>query len=223
MDYYDDDFYCEPSEFDQQVEEFKQSLMNSVRDGYKAEMEELRKENAELQDIKRRKDEIEREHTLALHQLNSEKSDFENRLKRMRLTELLGENLLIAWFPSSQRNQKPKCDKCDEQRFIRYTTPSGKPASERCDCYESICSYEPEEIECYKFYQSKNSWGGDYPIVSRYYQRKVEREYDSFEACRKPYGGEPFEKIERWSVAFNSQEECQKYCDWLNEKEAEKQ
>ncbi|WP_055108923.1 hypothetical protein [Paenibacillus ihumii] len=216
-----EDFYYEPSEFEQQVDEFKQSLLNAVRYEYKAEMERLRKENAELQDIKKRKKEIEAEHANALRQFESEKLNFENKLKRMRLAELLGENLLIAWFPSSQNNRKPKCDKCDEQRLIHYTTPSGKPAHERCECSEYKRFYKPEEIECYQFYQSKNSWGGKMPAISLYYQRKEDREYDSFEACRRPYGGEPFEKVERWNVAFNSQEECQAYCDWLNAKEAE--
>lgn len=218
---YDEEFYNEPSEFDAQVDEFKQSLVNAVKDEYKAEMERLRKENAELQDIRIRKDEIEKEHARALHHFESEKLKFENRLKRMRLTELLGENLLVAWFPSSQDVRKPKCDKCDEQRLIHYTTPTGKPAHERCDCYEYTRSYKPEEIECYKFYQSKNSWGGDYPTVSLYYQRKVEREYDSFKACRRPYAGEPFEKVSRWDVAFNSLEECQAYCDWLTANEGQ--
>ncbi|GIO40188.1 hypothetical protein J41TS12_50490 [Paenibacillus antibioticophila] len=223
MPFYDDDFYDEPSEFDQQVDEFKQSLMKSVRDEYKAEMDRLRKENAELQDVKRRKDEIEREHCHALNQFESDKLNLENRLKRMRLTELLGENLLIGWFPSSQDNKKPKCDKCDEQRRIHFKTPSGKPADEWCECAKSVRSYKPEEIECYQFYQSKNSWGGKYPTVSRYYQRKEDREYDSFEACKTPYGGEPFEEVTYWRVVFDSQEECQKYCDWLTAKEAEKQ
>lgn len=34
-----DDFYDEPSEFEQQVDEFKQSLMNAVKDEFKTEME----------------------------------------------------------------------------------------------------------------------------------------------------------------------------------------
>ncbi|MBU5672690.1 hypothetical protein [Paenibacillus brevis] len=222
MPFYDEDFYCEPSEFERQIDEFKQSLMKSVRDEYKAEMELLRKENEELQEFKKRKTEMEAEHVRALSIVQSEKRDLENRLKRMRLTELLGENLLIGWFPSSQDNKKPKCDKCDEHRRIHYKTPSGRSEHEMCECSKSVRSYKPEEIECYKFYQSKNSWGGDYPTVSLYYQRKVEQEYDSFEARREPFGGEPFEKVSRWNVVFNSQVECQKYCDWLTAKEAEK-
>lgn len=47
-----DDFY-EPSEFDQQVEEWKEALKKSVKKEYMDEMERLRRENAELMDIKK--------------------------------------------------------------------------------------------------------------------------------------------------------------------------
>ncbi|MCM3704049.1 hypothetical protein [Paenibacillus macerans] len=214
-----DDFYDEPSEFEQQVDEFKQSLLNAVKDEFKTEMERLRKENAELQEIKNRKNEIEAEHTRALYQFESEKLQFENKMKRMRLAELLGENLLVAWFPAGQDIKKPKCDKCDDRRMIMYTTPRGKTEYEYCECTETSRVYQPEEIQCYKFYQSKSSWGDNYPTVSLYFQRKEDRDYDTFEARRHPYAGEPFEEVNKYSVAFNSPEECQAYCDWLNEKE----
>lgn len=170
--------------------------------------------------MKKRKNEIETEHIRALHQLESEKLNLENKMKRMRLTELLGENLLVAWFPAGQDIKKPKCDKCDDRRRIMYTTPRGKTEYEYCECAETSRVYHPEEIQCYKFYQSKSSWGREYPTVSRYYQRKEDRDYDTFEARRQPYAGEPFEKVNRYSVAFNNPEECRAYCDWLNEKEA---
>ena len=57
-----DDFYNEPSEFEEQIEEFKQSLMDSVKEEFTDEMELLRKENKRLQDIKFRMREIEAEH-----------------------------------------------------------------------------------------------------------------------------------------------------------------
>lgn len=53
MSYYDNDFYNEPSEFEEQIDQLKESLMNAVRDEHKAEVERLRKENAELQEVKR--------------------------------------------------------------------------------------------------------------------------------------------------------------------------
>ena len=58
-----DDFYSEPIDFEMQVDEFKSSLMASVKDEYKAEMARLRKENAELKPVKERMREIEFERT----------------------------------------------------------------------------------------------------------------------------------------------------------------
>lgn len=50
-----DDFYDEPSEFQIQIAEFKQSLMESVKQEFLDEMERLKTENRELQTFKREK------------------------------------------------------------------------------------------------------------------------------------------------------------------------
>ena len=50
--YYPDDFYNEPSEFDMQVEEFKESLAKSIKSDFLEEMERLKAENRKLQGIK---------------------------------------------------------------------------------------------------------------------------------------------------------------------------
>ncbi len=52
MEWYEEDFYEEPSEFDNAMDEFKASLMKSVKEEYVSEMERLRAENLELQSVK---------------------------------------------------------------------------------------------------------------------------------------------------------------------------
>lgn len=221
--YYDEDFYCEPSEFDQQVENFKTSLANAVKDEFKTEMERLRKENAELQDIKKRFSEITSEHQAKLNELNREKSQIALKLKNARLDELLSENKLDGWLVGYDMNKAEKCGKCDSLRRIQYTTPSGRPATEECDCNRNIYSYFPKEIECYRFVQSRKSWGGNYPDITRYFSRESDRDYDEYNKTTNVYNGKPFEEVQRYGIVFLDKEVCQKYCDWLTEKERAKE
>lgn len=53
MNCWDEESYFEPSELDVKIEELKEELRKSVRQEIKDEIEKLRKENRELQDIKK--------------------------------------------------------------------------------------------------------------------------------------------------------------------------
>ncbi len=214
--YYEDDFYYEPTELEEKVEEFKESLRKSVKQDIQEELERLRTENEALYEFKEQKENYEREHNNAMRNLEYEKENFKREVKRMRLTELLGDLSFNMWFANSKRVEPPKCDACDNRRMIHYKTPSGKDASEECPtCGKSTYFYEPEEIEAYEFSQNKNRYGDEYPHISLYFNRKVERDYDSFERCRTLYNGEPFEKA-GWKPTFLDKETCQEYCDWKN-------
>jgi len=39
--------------------------------------------------------------------------------------------------------------------------------------------------------------------------------------CEKVYSGEPFESLKNAGLFFKQESECQKYCDYLNAKQAE--
>src|SRR5690348_8077735 len=92
-----EDFYNEPSEFDQQIDEFKQSLLSCVKTEYTAEMDRLRAENAELQGVKNKMAELEREHRNKLHELERSKSDALNIVRREKLSKLL-ESLFVKVY-----------------------------------------------------------------------------------------------------------------------------
>lgn len=215
--YYEDDFYREPTEFEEQVEELKEALRNSVKKEIQDEMQQLRIENESLRSFKKQKEKIEQEHRSAMQQIECDKEKNKREIMRMRILELIGDLSCKAWFASDKRVDVPKCDACDKNRRIHYTTPSGKDATEECPvCGAYKYIFEPEEIEAYEFHQSKNGWGGEYPRVSVYYRRLKERDYDSFEKCRNVYDGRPFEEIDSYRLYFFDKEECQKYCDWKN-------
>lgn len=211
-----DDYYGEASEFDMQIGEFKESLRKAVKQEIQDELQRLRDENVSLQEYKKQKDKIEREHQNALRKLESEKIAFERDIKRKRLIDLLGDFSFKMWFPNQKRVEIPKCDDCDANRYVHYKTPSGKDAKEECFVCGGIkFTYEPEEIEMYKFSQSKGRYEEDYGTW-KYFSRKEERDYDNFEACRNVYEGIPFEQVHRYNIVFKDMLDCQKYCDWLN-------
>jgi len=224
MDYYDEEFYNEPSEFEMQIDEFKQALIESVKKEYVDEMDRLRKENAELQDFKENKKAIENEHRQALHKMETEKAQFEKSLKNKRLTDLFGENMFTAWYPNSKSIKPPKCDQCDDNREIHFTSPSGKKLTEPCPtCGNSKSVYEPEELECYKFTQGKPDRWTDECRIYLYFRRVSSDKDDYFESNRKAYDGGKYEEVRSYDTAFFDLEECQKYCDWKNKpKESDK-
>ena len=116
----DYDFYDEPSEFEMQIEEFKQGLMRAVKQEILDEMESLREENMELQTFKREKDQMKREHRDALVDLQIKANDAEKKANRKKLVEVFGEYLTVAWGVLDDYVALPKCDKCDDQRYIHF-------------------------------------------------------------------------------------------------------
>lgn len=61
MCYYDDDFFYEPSEFEEKVDEFKECLALAVKEDILAELKKLREENESLKEFKGKKEQYERE------------------------------------------------------------------------------------------------------------------------------------------------------------------
>lgn len=55
MNYYDEDFYTQPCEFEEKIEELKTALALSVKKKFLDEMEALRKENESLREFRDQK------------------------------------------------------------------------------------------------------------------------------------------------------------------------
>lgn len=215
MDYYEEDFYHEPSEFEQKVDELKESLMESVKKDYIDEMNRLKKENDELQEVKKNMDKLESEHKDKLYALDRERRDLEYKVRRERLSSLVGA---VEYFTvGSKSKYKPKCEKCDDRRRIKYKTPSGKDAYETCECSESIQIYEPIPItmcefsirsgEGYAWYQVREHGRDEY---LKYYD-------DSISGQELITDEKQFEGIGyAYRTLFKTEELAQKFCDFKN-------
>ena len=208
-----DDFYDDFSEFDLQIEEFKDSLMRSVKEEYQKEMEKLREENARLQEIKKNWDEKVRELEKEKTNLRIAQRDAEQNAKKERLRGLLDIFTKQAWgFKYDYEYIRDKCDKCDERGYIHYKSPQGRDVKEECDCRKRKIIYSPKEAEVVGFREfNKNIH------VSFVYQQNSSN--DEYKTTDHIYNGEDFDKIKDYfGMVFLNKDDCQRFCDYMNQK-----
>lgn len=223
MSYYEDDFYHEPSEFEEQIEEFKTSLLDSVKEEFKNRMEQLAKENAELRSIKANFEEIKRDYERKEQQLEWDRKDLERKVKRERVSELMKEFKAEFYTVASNGKTKPKCDKCDENRRIPYTTPLGRETYETCDCSSKIPVYEPTPIQLYTFSIRNGDGFAWYKIQGDARDEYLNYYEDSISGKELITSEEQFESIGyTYKTLFKDEEIAQKYCDYKNNQNEEK-
>ncbi|UHA74427.1 hypothetical protein [Paenibacillus sp. 481] len=221
MSYDGDDFYCEPNEFEQMVDKFKQSLLDSVKEEFKAEMNRLREENAELQQVKRNWADIKAEHQREILRLQYAKNEAAREARKERLGVLM-EDFKVAMFQVKVKYIRPdKCDKCNENRLITYKTPLGKDAVEKCTCNTTKSIFVPEELICVRLHLDNRE-----NKLTVYYNLPTDDEDGMKYGFNTPLNmiydsNMEFAKLDRYGTFFNTVEDCQAYCDWLNGREGE--
>jgi hypothetical protein len=220
MSYYDD-YYEEPNEFEMQIEEFKDSLKKAVKQEYQQEIESLRKENESLREIKNNFEKIKREYAQKENELEFKKRDLANQVRRERLSSLMIDFQVILYSPKTIRQILPKCNKCDDKRQIHFKSPSGKDMTESCECDKKPLLYRPLEYRCHEFkldsYKNNNS-------LCMWFKEHKEKDYDYYtDTTYVDYiyrNDKTYDELlnMKKSIFFRNIEECQKYCDWLNNK-----
>jgi hypothetical protein len=193
MDYYDD-FYDEPNEFEQMIDEFKQSLVKSVKQEHRDWLE-FYKAEAKSEVIRGKLHEILKELQVILYQC---KMVYKDREK----CSLCNDNREIEYLTPLGNKAKEKCT-C-ATRLSEYQ-PS-----------ENILYEFREEtrgiVVFYKYNESSNFTNGYYVL----------EHYEDSRNPRKIYGAGEYsdEKIQNTYVTyFRSREDCQKACDILNKGE----
>ena len=229
--YYDyDDYWAELSEFDQQIEEFKDSLRNSVKDEIKEKIASLENELSELKEFRDEKDKFIQECESKVREAKREAEvairtakESEEKWKKARLHQLLGDYLTVGWEVGNSWEYGEKCNKCDENRKIHFTSPQGKKYTEDCQCAKRHYKYFPKEATLCKFYVRKENFGWD---DNRYYTVvDCNDDYDRYERADHVYTSSDdidYEKVNSYNAVFLNEEDCQKFCDWKNKQEARK-
>lgn len=224
-DFYDDtDFYGEANEFERQVDEFKESLMKGVKAEFLEEMESLRKENSELQDVKKNFESIKRDYKQKENDLDRLQSTLESQVRREHWTKLLKDQEVVMYKPISSYEQGEKCNKCDEYRYFHYTSPQGNKTKEPCSCSVRKTVYKPSESVRYEFKISRGEMTAWYKR-SRYSDDSlvIDQDYDGAVSKKVVLDSSvDFSTLDYYTTVFKTEEDCQAYCDYLQEKEDKK-
>lgn len=213
---YDEEFYHEPSEFDEKVEEFKETLMDSVKVEFKKEMDRLRKENAELQETKKRMKEIEQELESEKRKLQYERQDLESKVRREKLSSLMKEFEVELYTIGSKAYKVPKCNKCDENRRINYTTPLGNDTYESCDCSRSVHVYEPIPTMLVEFSIRDGKSFAWYKVKESGRDEYLSYNDSSISGQKLIKSEEDFEEVSTRNALLQTKELAQKFCDYIN-------
>jgi len=235
---YDDyeERYYEPSQLDIIVDEYKEKCKEVLLQDVKNEMARLRNENANLKSIN--ESYIKRENEISQKERQL-KYDSDN-LKRNVETQFYAEKMIdtisrfiedsIVWYPETEYYQGEKCKFCDKDRKISAKYPNGEIVTKACECAKNLSRYVPKtsELTTIKLHKEHSRYLSDrkfYLYACR--EQNPDKSYDygssdfSLTFVRDNFDEEIIEyhakKKYGEKIGLRSQEECQKYCDWLNE------
>lgn len=202
------DFWDDTPEFDEQIEEFKTALRADVKREIKELIEKLQKELDELKDYKACKNEIEAGYRNAVAKLKKAELELEDKYRNKKAQEILAECCTVGWKAAWRYDEpKEKCDKCDEDGYITFYSPQGTKYREQCKCRHKDVIYYPAETRLARIYTSKSP-----ESYSDYVRCYVVRSSDFKPEIIDSYGCS-------YDTVFESKEDCEKYCEWLNNKE----
>ena len=217
----EDDFWSETPEFDEKVEEFKEALRADIKRETQELIEKLQKELDELKDYKANKLEIERKYHDEIAKMAKAEADIERKYRDKKAQEILAECCAVGWRAAWRYDEpKEKCDKCDEDGYITFYSPQGTKYREQCKCRHKNVIYYPAETRLAHIYANKS------PDTVQFYYDKVQGDsesYSDYTRCYLVKKGD-YEKLniketQRYDTVFESKEDCEKCCEWLNNTE----
>lgn len=221
MNEYDEYMFNPSSEFDEQIEELKDSLRSSVKGEFLERIAELEKELAELKGLKENWNEKINEINKEKRELEKARTEAKKEAEKMRLSELLADCYKEAWSVTKEYYYpNEKCDKCDEKGYITFLSPQGREFKDECKCRQRKLGYILTKSDVVEIRQEKNSK----PEIYFGHLRCTDTErYEKIAsvhfADNKPFSD--INDIEIYTKIFFDKEKAQAYCDWLNQKQEE--
>jgi transposase-like protein len=207
-----DDYY-EPNAIDQAVSDFRKAVHASIKTEIADEMNRLTDENRALRAKFNNLEDLEQSARAREAQAERAIGEASLEARRMRFDELVEGLTRVVYGVSSSGERLPKCDKCDENRYIKYKTPSGREATELCACAnyrDEVVVDELEVVEADIRYGKIMYWhsagrGDDSYIKSKVYK---DPEKDSLEKVIDQY----------YAYRFLDRDMAQKVANLVNER-----
>lgn len=229
------DYFEEYSEFDAQIEEFKESLRNQVKEEIKSKIDRLEKRNKELEEKQKNLATLEKEYKDKIRKLERDKEEALYEVKKEYLTFTLKE-LTDKMFEcqdlyevSFDYEGQPKCNYCDKDRHLIIKDIFGREHIVSCKCSKYIKKYNVLKADvricwfkrdvgeklCFRVKSNRDSCGWQ-NTTFEYINGKVEQNniFERFDKNNLPKS--------YYGVCFTSKEEAQKYADYLNKMEMSK-
>lgn len=243
MSYWDyDEPVWEPSEADELFDELKSKLVDAAKASLKNDMESLKRRNEYLEkrnkELEDKAQEISRKESALEYKTQNLRREVEKEFYKTAIDDLFKDAIEQSqlWFADNKPHEKPKCDKCDEGRNWVLTWPDGTTTSKRCTCSQPDYWYEQEEtwIDTLKYKIKDSNYQSErYYRLDKSYQYTGDSRWNDYSygdfGIRFVYDkfcDDVIEKHEQLGygkkIGFKSKEECQRYCDWLNERKGVK-
>ena len=243
-DYDEYENYYEPTVADGIFVEYQQKmkdiLWESVKDEVKTEIKKTNEENIKLKKEnekfkKREKDLSAKERDLKYKEDNI-KREVEKEFYSTNIGDVLKEFVenCELWFADEQYYQGEKCNLCNPNRELIAKFKNGKTTKTECECAKKIRRFSPALTyeTVIKFSKKDSRYQSDriFYFSRSYEPSKDSSYYDrdySYSEFKIGYIVDEFnDKVIELreglrygeKLGFRSKEECQKYCDWLNEK-----
>lgn len=215
---YDEEQYYEPSAYEEIVMEYQRKMKEVLLGTIKVEIENIKEENARLKKANKILLDEQSDIRNKEHQLKIQKADLMRQVKRERLSQLMSDFQVVMYKVQKTYPKIPKCNKCDDNRQVTFTSPSGKQMKESCSCNRGKKTYVPAEYICTEFKVNR-----DDNAMLMWFKENHEKDYDWYgyngsDLAKSIYKGEMFEELNN-DTYFKSKELCREYCDWLNSKD----
>lgn len=219
MGFNPDYWESEQSEADAAFAELRERVYESVSDEITSKIKTLTDANKRLEErlknldnLERDADRLKREYEVKVEQFERTTKD---ELRRMQAAKILSfmteEKYGIIW----EQEGKPKCDKCDENRYLNYVTPRGREASERCECAESASKLVPVAMNV----ESLDGRGDNISVwwEPTFSVLRYDREDWNMRTRRLKIEGTDEDKAnDPTNYGFDTIEEAQRICDLAN-------
>lgn len=224
VDFYDENFYDENQHYyDIEIEHFKAALRKEVKQEFLDEMERLRKENLELQEVKRNLDRIKSDYQKELENEAAQLRKTRREVRQERFEEILKDVALpiTVYGIGKALVYKPLCGHCDN-RIIHFTSPSGKELTEPCpECGQSFRKWLVVPMEREKIGIRGDRYWSIYEINQKHKDWLGEKEWEL--KTNHLYEGEVnISENQAFDIfccdrdVCETQEQAQAICDWLN-------